>query len=122
MLFNRSLAAIYDSYGECATEMQKHFIIGSTDGQLVASMKRMMQNIYPIAFDTQYRHLNATNYNLFAMRDSGMIRHIDVTRPSDYRLNDSSVDATKTDTNFRESNIRASFKEVVDPFVESIER
>lgn len=104
--------------------MQKLFIIGSTDGQIIASMKRMMQKIYPIAFNTQYRQLHAVNYNLFAAQDAEQIkRHIDVTRPSDYWFKDSiSVDSNKTDTNTRESIIRACFEEVIDPFVESIER
>lgn len=113
---------MYDTYEECVVGMQKHFIIGSTDGQLVASVNRMMEKIYPTAFDTQYRHPNATNYNLFALQDSKVIEDISVSRPSDYRLKSSiSMDANKT-VNHRESNIRTCFKEVIDPFAESVER
>lgn len=122
ILTNRIIAAMYDTYEECAVGMQKHFIIGSTDGQLVASMNRMMETIYPTALDTQYRHPNATNYNLFAVQDSKVIEDISVLRPSDYRLKNSmSMDANKT-CNDRGSNIRTCFKEVIDPFVESVER
>lgn len=112
------LTANYDSYDECAIEMQKLFIIGSTDGQVVASLRRMVQQIYPIAFDTQYRHPTATNYNLFATQDSETNEHLDISRPSDYRIQNSNAgDANKSDP-----NVRKYFKEVIDPFADSIER
>lgn len=100
--------------------MQKHFVIGSTDGQLIASMQRMMTKIYPTAFDTQYHHLNVIDYNLFAVPNSETIRHIDVTRPSDLRMKDSMP--VNVDANSQKSNIRTYLKEVVVPFAESIER
>lgn len=98
--------------------MQKLFIIGSTTGQLIASMKRMIQDFYPIAFDTQYRVPNATNYNLFAAPDSDEDKVADVTRPSDYRLKNSMATAAV----HRKSNIRKRFKEIIDPFSDSIDR
>lgn len=98
--------------------MENLFIIGSTTGQLVASMKRMIQDLYPIAFDTQYRVPNATNYNLFAAPDSEEDKVADVTRPSDYRFRNS----MSTAAIHRESNIRKRFKQIIDPFSDSIER
>lgn len=122
MLKNSLIAAKYDNYDECTVEMQKLFIIGSTDGHLITSMKRMMQSVYPIVFDTQYRHRPAINYNLFAPQKPDMIRHIDLTRPSEYHLNDSSASVDAKEKNNNDSNIRANFKEVIDPFADSIER
>lgn len=107
--------ASHSSYERCAMEMQNSLIIGSINGNLIASMKRMFQKIYPTALDTQCRYPNIVDHNLFGSQES--VHRIDLTRPSDYRCKNEES---------RNENSKYQFQrcveQITNPFSETIQR
>lgn len=85
-----------DATMQCITDVAKHFITGSVNGQFIGSMKKLTQEIIPLAFNNQFQEPKITNILLLDNEhDAGTntVQHIEcptdsayITRPSDFRI------------------------------------
>lgn len=82
-----------DTGEQCAVEMPKRFITGSVTGQFIGSMKKLVQEIIPHAFNNQFQepqitntiplehYADTANQNIECPADS-----THTSRPSDFRI------------------------------------
>lgn len=92
---------LQETYEQCLKEVPMRFIIGSVNGQFISSMKKLTQEIIPLAFNNQFQEPKITNSILFepdehhhgdrdeVKANQNIECSIDFTytsRPSDFRI------------------------------------
>lgn len=87
------------TFEQCLTEVSKRFITGSVNGQFIDSMKTVVQEITPLAFNNQFQEPKITNRISFELdidddpnkfkTNQDVKSSLDFTyetRPSDFRI------------------------------------
>lgn len=84
------------TFEECLTEVSKRFITGSVNGQFIDSMKTIVQEITPLAFNNQFQEPKITNRISFELDIGGNGKASDGA-PNEFKTNQdvkSSLDFT----------------------------
>lgn len=87
-----TLSAHYETRDECFAEIPRFFLFGSFRGNMMHTILRVAQTIYPKAIEFQFREGEQSHENIFPEQsDIGdneeiRIELIDFSRPSDYRM------------------------------------
>lgn len=90
---------LQETYEQCLKEVPMRYIIGSVNGQFISSMKKLTQEIVPLALNNQFQEPKITNSILFEPdenHDRNEVKanqNIDcsidstyMSRPSDFRI------------------------------------
>lgn len=85
-----------ESLEQCLAEVPKRFITGSVDGQFISSMKKLVQEIIPLALSNQFQEPKITNRISFELQHQGnsktnqdaksLTEFTYISRPSDFRI------------------------------------
>lgn len=148
----QSKTELQETFEQCLTEVPGRFIIGSVNGQFFGSMKKLAQEIIPLALNNQFQEPNITNRISFELDDKDgdenenenelktnqnieyPIASIYTSRPSDFRIKSICESMTsefvdrfnqpinEQTTKTASKSIRKLFDEFIADFNASIER
>lgn len=99
-IFGKIYIELQETYEQCLTEVPKRFITGSVNGQFIGSMKKLAQEIIPLALNNQFQEPKITNSISFepdetqdqdepSKTNQNIECPIDstyISRPSDFRI------------------------------------
>lgn len=122
------------TYNECVDILSEKFIIGSMNGNIIPSMKKIISEVYPIAFDKQFIEPKVINHNAFCENDNtirNFIRNSDplvnetnALRSSDYHCPQAQITIANeigTRPYTYDQNMRKQFDSCIEYFGNSIE-
>ncbi|KAJ6635869.1 hypothetical protein Bhyg_14455, partial [Pseudolycoriella hygida] len=109
----------FDSYEESLAVMPQRLLFGTVRGNLIHTLRTVLQDVFPAVIDTQFREPETAQNKTLLDRDENVeldetaIKSIDTSRPSDFRFK--SVKSEKMYLEMFEEHVVEPIKDKEEP-------